>query len=1319
MRRLPMEVVFALVMILSFLGASSVFARNPWPMYQANPAHTGYISLSLDPSKFALRWQTKLACTDLSPVTAAGNFVFVSGYMGRFYALDSGSGNTLWSQVFSNVYTVSPPGYDNGKVYILTGESSNYPTSTPPYLHAYDAATGAEAFATDFQAQAVYSYDFDPTIYGGKVYVDNGASRGMYCFDGTTGRQEFFSGLPQQTDPWTLAVDGQLAYAYIGGGPGNLYPSGVYAVDRVTGQQIFQIPYLNFGDSSGLLFSPVLGGSSDLFAINGGRLIRFDLTARSISWANKLDFWYQPTVANGVVYAINAGALGAYDQITGTSLWMWAPPAGETLQDTIIATNSHLFVETASNTYCIDLAGQNQVWSYPAAGQLTLGECTLYIAGSDGTLTAIGLGLPDIYVAESIVFSRTDLGNTSVQDVAVSNDGDAPLQVLSVSASGSEFGVQTPALPLTLGPQQSITIQVSFTPTPTGTKTGTLVISTDYAGEPQVTAALSGTSNATHTISATAGVGGHITPSGNISVNDGDPLNLAIAPDPGYQISSVTVDGASGGTVNSYSFNFVTGDHTITAAFVSAPYHTVNVPGDYPTIQAAIAAAADGDWVLVAAGTYNECIDFLGKGITVASSGGPQSTTIDGGSSCTQLTISNCGQKQCALRGFTVTNGIFITECSPLISGNIFTGAMPISNGFDVAVYAYSSGSPVIEKNIFNRSGCIDIDTDTLSAPKITNNLIENTYCAAITFDSSIMSNPEITNNTIVGYQSGSQTGIVLRGGVVSPGLPSIKNNIIAGNWYGIVIGGYSSLPDGIIENNLVYGNIFNYSGISDQTGINGNISADPVFLDPANNDYRLFTGSPAIGAGDASSIYLPATDLDGNRRDINGRLDMGPYEIDPSNPYKFYTVTASAGAGGTISPQGPHRVTPGGSVTFTVSSDSSHQLVQLLVDGVNVASPSALPVTYTFSNVQSDHTVSAVFADYHDYFGIREGNSFQYGVKNKNGSTGTESITINIDPASFSTPSYVVQDTFADGNYTDGWYQESSKGLLWLASMTINGIIDTFKPPQPKIKTSLTAGATWTWAGAVSNGAGSKKATCTARVYPRELIRVPAGYFLAWPIKYAAASPLPVPSQTFTHWFAPYIGIVQDANASSTSYLTSFAVTGGTVTVPPPVVTGTVPDSGVRGSGITINGFQFGAAQGSGAVRIGNVDCSVILSWSDEQIQCIVPDTVSFGAAPVIVVTDTWTSNDSIEFTVINPPQAASITPSSGKRGSSAEIDGANFGTAGGKVLLGKVKAKVTDWTDTSISFKIPSTVAYGAYTVTVINSQGQSAAGIFTVTR
>ena len=60
---------------------------------------------------------------------------------------------------------------------------------------------------------------------------------------------------------------------------------------------------------------------------------------------------------------------------------------------------------------------------------------------------------------------------------------------------------------------------------------------------------------------------------------------------------------------------------------------TIHVPADQPTIQAAIDAAAGGDTVLVAPGTYYEDINFNGKIITVTSEQGAAATVIDAGGS--------------------------------------------------------------------------------------------------------------------------------------------------------------------------------------------------------------------------------------------------------------------------------------------------------------------------------------------------------------------------------------------------------------------------------------------------------------------------------------------------------------------------------------------------------------------------------------------------------------------------------------------------------------------------------------------------------------
>ena len=70
-----------------------------------------------------------------------------------------------------------------------------------------------------------------------------------------------------------------------------------------------------------------------------------------------------------------------------------------------------------------------------------------------------------------------------------------------------------------------------------------------------------------YTISASAGEGGSISPSGNISVREGRDKTFTITPDGGYRISDVRVDGVSVGAVSSYTFDNVQKRHTIEAFF--------------------------------------------------------------------------------------------------------------------------------------------------------------------------------------------------------------------------------------------------------------------------------------------------------------------------------------------------------------------------------------------------------------------------------------------------------------------------------------------------------------------------------------------------------------------------------------------------------------------------------------------------------------------------------------------------------------------------------------------------------------------------------
>ena len=104
-----------------------------------------------------------------------------------------------------------------------------------------------------------------------------------------------------------------------------------------------------------------------------------------------------------------------------------------------------------------------------------------------------------------------------------------------------------------------------------------------------------------YTIKATAGTGGSISPSGNVSVREGRDQTFTITPDKGYAVANVKIDGKSIGAVKSYTFENVRRTHTIEVIFMKAN-------GNPQT----------GVFVDVATGSYYEdAVDWaVGNGIT-------------------------------------------------------------------------------------------------------------------------------------------------------------------------------------------------------------------------------------------------------------------------------------------------------------------------------------------------------------------------------------------------------------------------------------------------------------------------------------------------------------------------------------------------------------------------------------------------------------------------------------------------------------------------------------------------------------------------------
>jgi uncharacterized protein YgiM (DUF1202 family) len=72
----------------------------------------------------------------------------------------------------------------------------------------------------------------------------------------------------------------------------------------------------------------------------------------------------------------------------------------------------------------------------------------------------------------------------------------------------------------------------------------------------------------------------------------------------------------------------------------------------------------------------------------------------------------------------------------------------------------------------------------------------------------------------------------------------------------------------------------------------------------------------------------------------------------------RVFSITATAGAGGSISPSGADQILETGSKTYTITPANGFAIKDVLVDGVSVGAVTS----YTFSNVTAGHTISATF---------------------------------------------------------------------------------------------------------------------------------------------------------------------------------------------------------------------------------------------------------------------------------------------------------------------------------------------------------------------
>ena len=369
---------------------------------------------------------------------------------------------------------------------------------------------------------------------------------------------------------------------------------------------------------------------------------------------------------------------------------------------------------------------------------------------------------------------------------------------------------------------------------------------------------------------------------------------------------------------------------------------TINVPADYSTIQAGIDAAAEGDTVLVAAGTYVENITWPATNGIQLIGEDRETTIIDGDSlgSVIRFTSSNI-ETATLITGFTITNGsaggIYCVESSPsLVDVTITDNSATSSYLKGGGIYCGWDSSPSLENvTITNNSSSDDgggiycySSSPSLDNVTITDNSSSDDgggmYCA---YSSPSLENVTITDNS-ASYDGG---GIYCS----SSSSPSLVNVTISGNSasYGGGIYCYSSSPSlenvtitdnsatssyskggGIycssssspsLVNVTISGNSASYGGGGIYCGYNSSPSLVNCILwnDAPQEVYFYEDDSP-------NSIMIAYSDIQGGEAGIvtnnngtvyweDGNIDLDPLFVDAANgDYRLSDYSPAIGAG-------------------------------------------------------------------------------------------------------------------------------------------------------------------------------------------------------------------------------------------------------------------------------------------------------------------------------------------------------------------------------------------------------------------------------------
>ena len=504
-------------------------------------------------------------------------------------------------------------------------------------------------------------------------------------------------------------------------------------------------------------------------------------------------------------------------------------------------------------------------------------------------------------------------------------------------------------------------------------------------------------------VTASAGANGSVSPSGTITATYGATQTISIIPNTGYHVADVQVDGASVGTPTSYSFTNDVANHTISATFAINTYTLNYIAGSYGSVSggasqvvnwsssgATVTATPDPGYhftswsdgnlnasrteVNVTANltvTARFAINSYNLTVTAGSNGSTSLTgvTPEGYGDTQEVTFTpNTGYHI----GDVQLDGVSVGAVSSYILSNI-SAVHTLAVTFVINSYAvtYNAGSNGSISGTASQSVAYGASASSVTAtPNAGYHFVSwsDGVLTATRTDSNVVAdllvNATFAYNTYTITASAGSNGSISPSGSVSvnSGDPQAFTITPASGYHvldvqvdSVSVGAVTSYNFAAVAANHTISATFalNSYTLTYSAGANGTISGSVVqtltsgssgtaVIATPNTGYHFTAWSDGVGT---------ATRTDTNV--TSNHIVVANFAIDT------FTLTATAGSNGSISPTGSNVENYGYSQSVVIVPNTGYHVVDVLVDSVSQGAISS----YNFTNIQANHTISATFA--------------------------------------------------------------------------------------------------------------------------------------------------------------------------------------------------------------------------------------------------------------------------------------------------------------------------------------------------------------------